>query len=158
MGLNENKYLDMPESRSEWDARQLYVKRLQETNDALNQVKIKIELRDGGPVEIIDAFRLYFSLLRSFYRDTRFLFKTKEQKEIDKYINQVKDVLITFTNQRINRSGTNKKVSLPLQLEQNMENLHNRINQRRFTKQLVIPMKDTDRHDTPDKMLDGFDG
>lgn len=148
----------MPDARSEWDARQLYVKRLQETNDALNQVKIRIELRDGGPSEIIDAFRLYLSLLRSFFRDTRFLFSTAEQKALDDKISDVKSGLTEFANQRVNQAGNSKTLYLPDGLEDTMEEIHNEINHRRFSKGLVIPMKDTDRHDTEETMLDGFDG
>lgn len=143
--MNWEKQPEMPEGNAEWDARQTYVKTLQEINNSINSVKLRIELRDGSADEIVNSFRIYFSLIRVFYRELRPFFKEDEMKEMDSRIEKFKQNLVAFTSDIQNKLIPRNRIKIPNDLEDEMEKFHNDVNKKRFDMKLIVPIKTTDR-------------
>lgn len=147
--MYSDKFPEMPDSTSsQWDARQLFTRKLQELEETANVIKIKIELREGTTNEVIGYFKIYFSLLRAYYRELRPFFNHKEQEKLDSIIDIIKNELIKFSSQSYGKILPMKNISIPRDLEYNLEELHNVLNQRRFEKKLVVPIYDPERDET----------
>lgn len=120
--------------KAEWDARQLFVKELQDINEASNRVKMALELREGGKEDIAKNFMLYYSLLRWYYRNMRPLFKEEDIKKLDSDMEEIKaavnGVLV----------GMRENNEYPARLEKEMEGIQNIMHEKRWSKGLVVPI------------------
>lgn len=140
------EYPEQPgEGKSQWDARQIYVRELQELDQQINGVKMRIELR-GTKEELIDNVCLYMSLIRWYYRELRPLFLGKGKtaaeaavaldKEVKELTSAVKDEIPNLKAGKFDTS-----------IESKLEELHNKLQEKRFRAGLVVPMG-MDRDDT----------
>ena len=153
------KYLEQPKmpdgSLSDWDARQLYVRNLQEIDELTNSLKMRIELRDGTAEEMKEFFNVYFTLLRNYYRNIMPFFSKKETKDND---DKIKNFLISFKNfNSQDTKGKLSKLTIPHTLEKELEDFYNVLNQKRFESRLVIPVSKTERFDKGKDMIIGYD-
>jgi hypothetical protein len=131
-------YTEYPEAagerKSEWDARQLFVKELQEINESANRVKAAIELREGTKGDIAGNYSVYLSLLRWYYRDLRPFFDEQEKAAMDIRMEELRHEVDS------NLAGMKNTNVYPLGLEKKMEEFQNAMHEKRFRMGLVIPL------------------
>jgi len=146
---NWSEFPEMPEEKeSQWDARQLYVKTLHYWSVTANILKMRIEQREGNVDEIMENFKLYFSILRAMYRELRFFFNEDEQKKIDEKIERIKKMMVELLQQTQGNLIPKKRLLIPKNLEDDLEKLQNIINQKRFDMKLVVPISMPERDET----------
>ncbi len=111
----------------------------------INIVKIDIELRKGN---VIENLRLYYSLIKTFYRGVKMFIKNSEQYD-DKFVK-----LLGMINYMVKKNQAGgRTLIIPSTLESELESIHNDLNKIRFEKGLLIPTKDEVEHD-PSKILE----
>lgn len=122
-------------TKSEWDARQIYARDLQEFDKLANEIKMKIEMRQYQPREIGDLFNSYLSVIRTLFRMMYWLFDEKSVNEIKKEIAGLRAATGGSMQEKIQED-----LEYPQEIEDRLESLHNKLNGKRFQRGLVIPM------------------
>jgi hypothetical protein len=141
-------------TKSEWDARQIYARDLQTLDMQANEIKMKLEMHSYKPTEIGEFLNCYLSYVRTMFRMLYFLFDKKavegnaEEKGITPEIEELKN-LIGGVQQKISES-----MEYPQDIENRLEQLHNRLNGKRFERGLVVPMS----MPRDDSGVDGWQG
>jgi hypothetical protein len=127
-------YPEDDSSKSEWDARQIYARALEELDNSANEIKMRMESRNFPKEEVTTLFKTYLSLLRTMFRKMQFLYKEDKAKKIKEDIRRFTD----YIDGELNKDIEDEKY--PQQLENDMEELQNTLNKRRFERGLIIPM------------------
>jgi hypothetical protein len=122
-------------SKSEWDARQIYARTLEELDNRANEIKMRIELHQYKREEIGEMFGAYLSVLRCMFRKLYPLFDKKGAAKIEKNIDELK----AETDGNLQKQLTEDNI-YPQETEDGLEKLHNELNGRRFSRGLVVPM------------------
>lgn len=140
-------YEKAPDGKAEWDARQLYVRRLENINTMADGIKTQIELQDGRPSEISWYYQTYFSLIKQLYRNIRFHYDDADKETMDKRITEIEEDMILL-------KARGNKLTIPSGISHKLEQLHMDVNQKRFEVGLVIPIRKPERFDA----TEGFEG
>lgn len=126
---------DFDETRkAEWDARQIFAKDLQDVDRSANEFKMRLELRDGGPEEITSYFKMYFAFIRTLFRMMNPFFGDKDRKRLKNSVKAIQAKLDSNLVQSMKGEG------FPSWMETEMEDIHNEINMKRFSRGLIVPM------------------
>lgn len=168
----------MPKDNQEtaaWDARQQFVKEIENLDEKANKFKLVLENR-GSPDEIVKAFKVYFSTLRWLYRKIKHyvdnsdkkcvITKVKEENGKKKTVKEkmsMEDAVKNLRN-RLNEFERNvsiggmirDRINIPVTLEDDIENFHQALNEVRHDKGLVMPTHSATRYSPEEAALMGM--
>lgn len=128
-------YDEMPEQRVEWDARQQYVRKLETLNSFADYIRMQIELKVGSTKEVVWYYKTYFSLVRRLYKNIRFHFDDDDRKKIESRFDEIEKKMSYI------RGDNLRNIMIPMGIENEIEELQDEINQKRFEVGLIIPIK-----------------
>jgi hypothetical protein len=120
--------------KAEWDARQLFARDLQDIDRSANEFKMRLELRDGSPEEMVSHFKMYFAYIRTLFRMMNPFFNKADRERIKNVMNETQSKLDSGMVTSMKQDG------FPSWLETQMEDLHNEANLKRFSRGLIVPM------------------
>ena len=135
--------------QSAWDARQEYTKQLHEIDRNANLEKMSIELKND---KIMEHISKYFSLVRFLYRQLRPFFNENEKNEYDEKFQKFETKLDAY----LRKSKSNQKVAIPKKLINDIEKIHNYLNEIRFKHNLIIPKKIMPESDPEKAVYEGL--
>lgn len=121
-------------AQTKWDARSFYTFGLQDIDNKANEIKVMIESREATVAEMPQLFKTYFAKLRSLFRELYFFFTEDEKKSIQDNIIRIRSVIDNLNETSMLSQG------FPTDTEDEMERLHNMLNERRFQRGLIVPM------------------
>jgi len=119
---------------AQWDERQEFVKKIHKWNEAADRLRTSINNSDHlNAYKQAEMRKQYFEYLRTIYMNVRPILDKKDQKELDDMKDDLKDSIKAM------RAASRRQLYKPKGLEDDLENFHQKLNQARFDKNLIIP-------------------
>lgn len=112
----------------------MYTRNLEEIDTLANEIKYLIDLHDCSDVEFALYIRIYFARLRSLFRKMSFFFEEEEVQFITQKIEDIRKYTDNLTGSQI------KSIGVLATIEDDLEKIHNKLNEKRFKRGLILPM------------------